>query len=68
MRALERRAAWLAEARAAELAADLAGAYRRALPGVRVEVEGDDVVLSGHGLARRLLDEPGLRDPAELIR
>ncbi|PAX07005.1 hypothetical protein [Sphingomonas lenta] len=64
MRTLERRAARVVEARAGELAA----AYGQVLPGVRVEVEGGDVVLSGRGLAGRVLDEPALRDPAGLVR
>lgn len=64
MRAVERRAARAVERRAADLAAALA----RALPGVGVAREGGDVVLSGRGLARRVLDEPALRDPGGLLR
>lgn len=60
----ERIARRAAERRAAALAAGLA----EALPGVRVERRGLEVRVSGRGLARRVLDEPGLRDPASVLR
>jgi len=54
----ERQAGRRAAARREELAARLqAGAPR----GVEIGVEGEDVVLSGRGLGRRLLIDPALR-------
>lgn len=47
-------------------AAALAAGLRAALPGVRVECDGGDVRLSGRGLAKRVLDEPSLRDPSSV--
>lgn len=51
-----------AGARAAARAAErLAEAAAEALPGITAQAEGSRVVVSGRGLARRMLSEPALR-------
>jgi hypothetical protein len=60
------------EARAAaaveEAVARLAARLGDAVPGADVTVEPGRVVLSGRGLARRMLAEPALRWPGGLLR
>lgn len=60
---VEARAEAAAEAAVARLAARLG----EAVPGAEVTVEPGRVVLSGRGLARRMLAEPALRWPGGLI-
>jgi len=51
-----------ARTRAAARREGLAERMRAGVPrGIEVDVEGDEVVLSGRGLGRRLLVEPALR-------
>ena len=63
MRAIERIAARAVAERAAALAEALG-----AVPGVGVERDGSDVVLSGRRLAERAVVERALRDPAGLLQ
>ena len=59
---LERRAREQAEARAEVRRRELALALSATAPrGIMADVEGEAVVLSGRGLARRSATEPGLR-------
>jgi hypothetical protein len=58
MSGLEARATALGAARAERVAARLAAAI--AVPGVRAEVSGAQVILRGRGLGRRLVAEPGI--------
>jgi hypothetical protein len=60
MRAVLARGEAAAEARVRAVAERVAAAVD--VPGVTAEVVGDDVVLSGRGLARRALTDPRLRD------
>lgn len=54
---------------AADNAAERRGAQvRAAVPGVSVSVEGTRVTLSGYGLWRRWLADPGLRWLGGLLR
>jgi hypothetical protein len=57
-----------AEAAVAEAVERLAARLGEAVPGAEVTVEPGQVVLSGRGLARRMLAEPGLRWPGGLLR
>lgn len=56
-----------AEARQRAIVA-LAERVAAEVPGVAVEPQEDGVVLSGRGLARRLIDEPVLRWIGSLMR
>jgi hypothetical protein len=68
MAGLEARgAAIAAEARQRAIAA-LAERIEAELPGVAVAPREEGVVLSGRGLARRLIDEPVLRWIGSLVR
>lgn len=58
---LERRASDRAERIAIERRTELARRIDEELPGVRAEIAGERVVLSGHGLRRRRLTDPALR-------
>lgn len=55
------RADALARAARTRAVARIAAAVGDALPGIEVTTEGGAVVLSGRGLARRLLADPRLR-------
>ena len=57
----ERRAGEAAERAAGERRRGLAGKIANELPGVRADVAGERVVLSGRGLRRRRLGDPALR-------
>jgi hypothetical protein len=61
MAALEVRGAAIAAEAQRRAIATLAERAEVQVPGVSVEAEADGVVLSGRGLARRLIDEPALR-------
>lgn len=61
---VDARAEAAAEAAIERLAAQLG----EAVPGAEVRVEPGRVVLSGRGLARRMLRDPALRWPGGLLR
>ncbi|HEX8383371.1 MAG TPA: hypothetical protein VF592_08350 [Sphingomonas sp.] len=63
MSAVERAAARAVETRAAALAAVLG-----AVPGVSVERDGGELVLSGRRLRARIVGERVLRDPGSVFR
>jgi hypothetical protein len=68
MEGLEARAETLGAAAAERAAARLVAAARETLPGVSVEAEPGRVVISGRGLARRMLRDPAFRWLGGLIR
>jgi hypothetical protein len=68
MAALEARGAAIAAEAQQRAIATLAERAQAELAGVSVEAEADGLVLSGRGLARRLVDEPALRWIGSLMR
>ena len=68
MRGLERRAARLADARAAKLAARLAAEIGDGVPGVTAAAEADRVILSGRGLSLRAVTDPLLQGLGSWVR
>ena len=68
MEALAARGAALGEARAAEVVETLAARVEDQIPGVSVIAGQGEVVLSGRGLARRMLVDPALRWIGGLLR
>lgn len=68
MEGLEARARIAGEQAVTRATARLAEAARDALPGVSVEADFGRVVISGRGLARRMLRDPALRWLGGLMR
>jgi len=68
MSGLDARGDAIAARAVARATARLAAAAGAALPGLRVRAEEGRVVISGRGLARRLLADPALRWLGGLLR
>lgn len=68
MERIEARGIARAETAAAAARERLAGRVGDALQGVTAEIDGDGVVLTGRGLAARLMREPALRWIGSLAR
>jgi len=68
MDGLEARARIAGEQAVTRAASRLAEAAREALPGISVEADSARVVISGRGLARRMLRDPAFRWLGGLLR